>query len=68
MSLLLRMLGANLVIVFAALLSLNELGVFGDTEARPWLLLPGLVVLAVMTRIGDLLLRHGWKYHALLGP
>ena len=62
-SLLIRMAGANLLIILIGLVLLEEQGVFGGIGETAAIMLIA-VALGLLGRTGVLLVRRGWKYHA----
>ena len=64
-SLLLRMAGANVLIVFSGVILLHDQGVLGIESETGAAVLIGFIFLGLLARGGVLMVRRGWKYHAL---
>jgi hypothetical protein len=63
--LLLKMAGANLLIVLSGLVFLDDQGAFGTSWEESYLILPVIVSFGLLARTGVLLLRRGWKHDAI---
>ena len=60
-----KMAGANAVILIVAFTILNDEGQLGDEWAESWMALPVIGLLLLVARTGMHLLRRGWKYDAI---